>query len=65
MTVEGMVRGVAQAAVFILILTTGVWRPFVALEVRAAIHLKKKILLIHEEDPRRSQVGRSNGPIGA
>ena len=44
-TVEGMVRGVAQAAAFILVLTTGVWRPFVVLEVRAAILLKKKILL--------------------
>ena len=43
----GMVTGIVQSAVFCLVLTKGVMkRPFVHLEIRTALVLKKKIVLV-------------------
>jgi len=43
----GMVRGIVQSAVFMLVLTRGVFeRPFIQFEVRTAGLLKKKIIMV-------------------
>jgi hypothetical protein len=43
----GMVRGIVQSAVFMLVLTRGVFeRPFILFEVRTAVLLKKKIVMV-------------------
>ena len=55
-TLEGMKRGVAESAVYVLYATKSVFtRPFVRLELLTAIKLKKPILFIHEADPRRAK----------
>lgn len=42
-----MVRGIVQSAVFMLVLTRGVFeRPFILFEVRTAVLLKKKIVMV-------------------
>jgi hypothetical protein len=52
-TEEGMVSGVLESAAFLLILVKGVFlRAWVVFEVRTAMILKKKIILVFEQDPR-------------
>jgi hypothetical protein len=53
LTKGGMQAGVQQSDVFVLFLTQGTMsRPFVHLELREAVKHGKKILLLHEQDPR-------------
>eukprot|EP00935_MAST-01C_sp_MAST-1C-sp1_P000110 g110.t1 len=57
LTSQGMQDGVAGSAIFILFLSEGVMsRPFVHLEVREALSLKKRVILMHEQDPRFNSV---------
>jgi hypothetical protein len=52
-----MKDGVKQSCFFILFLSAEVMgREFVHLEVREAIRLKKRLLLLHEADPRFNAV---------
>jgi len=52
-TAEGMISGVNEAHAFVLFLSEGcLLRPFVQVEIRAAVAAKKTILLIHEADSR-------------
>ena len=52
-TEEGMVQGVLESAAFLLILVKNVFsRAWVVFEVRTAMILKKKIILVFEQDPR-------------
>eukprot|EP00935_MAST-01C_sp_MAST-1C-sp1_P000692 g692.t1 len=53
LTKEGMLKGIKQAAAFILFLSSGVLeRPYCQLEIRQAMALKKPIVLLHGEGPR-------------
>ena len=50
----GMVKGIAQSAALLLVLTKGALeRPFVHFELRTAVLLRKKIIMVHEDDHRR------------
>jgi hypothetical protein len=50
---DGMMRGVADSAVFLLYLTRGVLtRPFCCKELRRALELRKPILLLWEKEDR-------------
>ena len=50
LTKEGMLKGIEQAAAFVLFLSAGVLnRPYCQLEIRQAIALKKPIVLLHGE----------------
>ena len=50
---EGMIQGIVQSAVFMLILTKGVLsREWVQKEVLTALELKKKIVIVYEIDQR-------------
>ena len=50
LTKDGMLKGIEQAAAFILFLSVGVLeRPYCQLEIRHAIKLKKPIILLHGE----------------
>ena len=50
LTKEGMLKGIEQAAAFILFLSSGVLqRPYCQLEIRHAVALKKPIILLHGE----------------
>ena len=50
LTKEGMLKGIEQAAAFILFLSSGVLeRPYCQLEIRHAMALKKPIVLLHGE----------------
>ena len=52
LTKEGMLKGIEQAAAFILFLSTDVLnRPYCQMEIRHAIKLKKRIILLHGERP--------------
>jgi hypothetical protein len=49
LTKEGMLKGIEQAAAFILFLSIGVLqRPYCQMEIRHAMALKKPIVLLHE-----------------
>jgi hypothetical protein len=51
---DGMVRGIVQSAIFLLILTKGVLlRPWVQLEIRTAILLSKTVVILYETDSRK------------
>ena len=51
LTKEGMLKGIEQAAAFVLFLSQGVLqRPYCQLEIRHALALKKPIVLLHEND---------------
>ena len=53
LTKEGMLKGIEQAAAFILFLSQGVLeRPYCQMEIRHAVALKKPIVLLHESDAR-------------
>ena len=53
LTKEGMLKGIEQAAAFVLFLSQGVLqRPYCQLEIRHAVALKKPIVLLHESDAR-------------
>eukprot|EP00935_MAST-01C_sp_MAST-1C-sp1_P001606 g1606.t1 len=53
LTKEGMLKGIEQAAAFILFLSSGVLeRPYCQMEIRHARALKKPIVLLHESDAR-------------
>ena len=48
LTKEGMLKGIEQAAVFILFLSAGVLlRPYCQMEIRHALALKKPVVLLH------------------
>ena len=50
LTKEGMLKGIEEAAAFVLFLSTGVLeRPYCQMEIRHALALKKPIILIHGE----------------
>ena len=52
---EGMIQGIVQSAVFMLILTKGVLsREWVQKEVLTALELKKKFVIVYESDQRMS-----------
>ena len=49
LTKEGMLKGIEQAAAFILFLSSGVLsRPYCQMEIRHALALKRPIVLVHE-----------------
>ena len=53
LTKEGMLKGIEQAAAFILFLSVGVLeRPYCQLEIRHALALKKPVVLVHGECER-------------
>ena len=53
LTKEGMLKGIEQAAAFILFLSTDILtRPYCQMEIRHAVALKKPIVLLHESDAR-------------
>ncbi len=55
LTKAAMARGVQKSEFVILFLSQGVLtRPFVQLEVETALKAGKRILLVHEADPRHS-----------
>ena len=48
LTKEGMLKGIEEAAAFVLFLSTGVLtRPYCQMEIRHALALKKPVVLIH------------------
>ena len=50
LTKEGMLKGIEQAAAFILFLSEGVLeRPYCQMEIRHAIAHKKPLVLLHGE----------------
>ena len=50
LTKEGMLKGIEQAAAFVLFLSTGVLeRPYCQMEIRHALALKKPVVLLHGE----------------
>ena len=50
LTKEGMLKGIEQAAAFVLFLSQGVLeRPYCQLEIRHALALNKPIVLLHGE----------------
>ena len=50
LTKEGMLKGIEQAAAFVLFLSTGVLeRPYCQMEIRHALALKKPMVLLHGE----------------
>ena len=50
LTKEGMLKGIEEAAAFVLFLSIGVLeRPYCQLEIRHAVALKKPIILLHGE----------------
>ena len=50
LTKEGMLKGIEQAAAFVLFLSSGVLqRPYCQMEIRHALALKKPIVLLHGE----------------
>ena len=50
LTKEGMLKGIEQAAAFLLFLSIGVLeRPYCQMEIRHALVLKKPIVLLHGE----------------
>ena len=50
LTKEGMLKGIEEAAAFVLFLSTGVLqRPYCQMEIRHAMALKKPIVLLHGE----------------
>ena len=52
-SVEGMLHGVANSAVFLLFLTRDVFtRDFCLLEIREALRLRKPMILLRETEPR-------------
>ena len=53
LTKEGMLKGIEEASAFILFLSQGVLtRPYCQMEIRHALSLQKRIVLLHECDPR-------------
>ena len=50
LTKEGMLKGIEEAAAFVLFLSPGVLqRPYCQMEIRHALGLKKPIVLVHGE----------------
>ena len=50
LTKEGMLKGIEQAAAFVLFLSQGVLeRPYCQMEIRHALDLKKPVVLLHGE----------------
>ena len=57
LTKEGMLKGIEQAAAFILFLSAGVLnRPYCQMEIREAIAREKPIVLLHEVGVRCSWI---------
>ena len=59
LTKEGMLKGIEQAAAFILFLSVDVLqRPYCQMEIRHALALKKPVVLVHgecESEPRSTR----------
>ena len=50
LTKEGMLKGIEEAAAFVLFLSTGVLeRPYCQMEIRHAVALKKPVIVLHGE----------------
>ena len=50
LTKEGMLKGIEEAAAFVLFLSSGVLeRPYCQMEIRHAVKLKKPMILLHGE----------------
>ena len=50
LTKEGMLSGIEESAAFVLFLSAGVLsRPYCQMEIRAAVRLKKPVVLLHGE----------------
>ena len=48
-----MLSGIEESAAFVLFLSAGVLsRPYCQMEIRAAVRLKKPVVLLHEADAR-------------
>ena len=61
LTKEGMLKGIEEAAAFVLFLSTGVLeRPYCQLEIRHALALKKPVVLLHGE---REHDTRAHAPV--
>ena len=61
LTKEGMLKGIEEAAAFVLFLSTGVLeRPYCQLEIRHALALKKPVVLLHGE---REHEMRAHAPV--
>ena len=60
LTKEGMLKGIEQAAAFVLFLSTDVLqRPYCQMEIRHALALKKPIVFVHgERDHNRCLLAR-------
>ncbi len=55
LTRDAMAEGVRKSAFVILFLSKGVLeRPFVQFEVETALSANKRVLLLHEQDPRHN-----------
>ena len=64
LTKEGMLKGIEQAAAFVLFLSTGVLeRPYCQMEIRHALALKKPIVLLHGETKQRAHNDHFDQPI--
>ena len=51
LTKEGMLKGIEEAAAFIIFLSLGVLqRPYCQMEIRHALALKKPMVLVHGEN---------------
>jgi hypothetical protein len=56
LTADGMSTGVQQSDIYLLFLSDGVLgRPFVHLELRAAIQANKQIITLYESDERHGK----------
>ena len=62
LTKEGMLKGIEDAAAFILFLSSGVLeRPYCQMEIREAVALKKPIVLVHgKQREGASHIAHSN-----
>ena len=64
LTKEGMLKGIEQAAAFVLFLSLGVLeRPYCQMEIRHALALKKPVILVHGKacETRRFTLGSPDG----
>ena len=58
LTKEGMLKGIEQAAAFVLFLSQGVLeRPYCQMEIRHAMALKKPMVLLHGEQDMAHSMG--------
>ena len=60
LTKEGMLKGIEEAAAFVLFLSQGVLqRPYCQMEIRHALTLKKPMVLLHGEMSESTRAARA------